>query len=61
MEPDEPMVDNKPNLPSPIVGIGASAGGLHSLDCFLEALPKVDILDASTFFFTIRSVGKSVA
>ncbi len=33
------MVDKKPDTPFPIVGIGASAGGLHSLECFLEALP----------------------
>ncbi len=40
MKPDETTVDKKPDSPFPIVGIGASAGGLHSLDCFLEALPK---------------------
>ncbi len=31
---------NRPDVTFPIVGIGASAGGLHSLECFLEALPK---------------------
>jgi two-component system CheB/CheR fusion protein len=40
MEPDETMGDNKPDTRFPIVCIGASAGGLHSFDCFLEALPK---------------------
>ena len=37
MGPDKTVVDNKPDT-FPIVGIGASAGGLHSLECFLEAL-----------------------
>jgi two-component system, chemotaxis family, CheB/CheR fusion protein len=32
--------DNKPGANFPIVGIGASAGGLNSLQCFLAALPK---------------------
>ena len=40
MESDKTMGDNKPDNLCPIVGIGASAGGLHALDCFLEALPK---------------------
>jgi PAS domain S-box-containing protein len=40
MEPDKTLVGNKPETPFPIVGIGSSAGGLHSLDCFLKALPK---------------------
>ncbi len=40
MKPDKTMGNNNPDTPFPIVGIGASAGGLHSLDCFLEALPK---------------------
>ncbi|MBF0506322.1 MAG: PAS domain-containing protein [Nitrospirae bacterium] len=40
MGPDMTMGDKKPDNPFPIVGIGASAGGLHSLECFLEALPK---------------------
>ncbi|MGD1074883.1 MAG: PAS domain S-box protein [Thermodesulfovibrionales bacterium] len=40
MKPDETTVDKKPDAAFPIVGIGSSAGGLHSLDCFLEALPK---------------------
>ncbi len=30
---------NMPDTGFPIVAIGASAGGLHSLECFLEALP----------------------
>jgi two-component system CheB/CheR fusion protein len=32
--------DNKPGANFPIVGIGASAGGLNSLQCFLAVLPK---------------------
>jgi PAS domain S-box-containing protein len=40
MELDNTLGNNNPDTPFPIVGIGASAGGLHSLDCFLEALPK---------------------
>ena len=40
MEPDKTKEENKSDTRFPIVGIGASAGGLHSLDCFLEALPK---------------------
>ena len=40
MGPDKTMADNKPDAGFSIVGIGASAGGLHSLECFLEALPK---------------------
>ena len=30
----------KPNKSFPIVGIGPSAGDLHSLECFLSALPR---------------------
>ncbi len=40
MEPDKTQEEKKPDTLLPIVGIGASAGGLHALDCFLEALPK---------------------
>jgi two-component system CheB/CheR fusion protein len=40
MKTDNTMGNNNPDTPFPIVGIGASAGGLHSLDCFIEALPK---------------------
>ncbi len=40
MESEKIMGDKRPDTPFPIVGIGASAGGLHSLECFLEALPK---------------------
>ena len=40
MEPEKTVEDKKSETPFPIVGIGASAGGLHSLECFLEALPK---------------------
>jgi len=40
VEPEKTVEDNKTETPFPIVGIGASAGGLHSLECFLEALPK---------------------
>ena len=40
MESDKTIGDKKPDIPFPIVAIGASAGGLHSLECFLEALPK---------------------
>ena len=40
MDTDENTAGKKPDTPFPIVGIGASAGGLHSLDCFLEALPR---------------------
>ena len=40
METDKIMGDEKPETALPIVGIGASAGGLHSLECFLEALPR---------------------
>ena len=40
MESEKTMDDKKSETPFPIVGIGASAGGLHSLECFLEALPK---------------------
>ena len=45
---DRTTVDKKPDTPFPIVGIGASAGGLHSFECFLEALPKD--LDFSIIF-----------
>src|SRR5664279_3795523 len=40
VEPEKTVEDKKPETPFTIVGIGASAGGLHSLECFLEALPK---------------------
>lgn len=40
MEPDRTLLDTNPYTAFPIVGIGASAGGLHSFECFLEALPK---------------------
>src|SRR6202142_1961017 len=40
VEREKTMDDRKSETPFPIVGIGASAGGLHSLECFLEALPK---------------------
>ena len=40
MQPDGTMEDSTLDPRFPIVGIGASAGGLHSFDCFLEALPK---------------------
>jgi hypothetical protein len=45
---DRTTVDKRPDTPFPIVGIGASAGGLHSFECFLEALPKD--LDFSIIF-----------
>jgi two-component system CheB/CheR fusion protein len=40
MKPDNTVGDKKPDTPFPIVGIGASAGGLNSLQCFLGALPS---------------------
>ena len=40
MEPDQAVEDERPDTPFPIVGIGASAGGLNSFECFLAALPK---------------------
>ena len=40
MKPDRSVGDKKSNPTFSIVGIGASAGGLHSFECFLEALPK---------------------
>jgi len=40
MGPDKTAGDNQSNATFSIVGIGASAGGLHSFECFLEALPK---------------------
>lgn len=40
MEPDVMLEDNASPTHFPIVGIGASAGGLYSLQCFLKALPK---------------------
>jgi len=39
MGPDRTVKDKKRDVPFPIVGMGASAGGLHALECFLEALP----------------------
>ncbi len=40
MNPVKSVGDNKPDGSFAVVGIGASAGGLHSLECFLEALPQ---------------------
>ncbi|MEJ2696184.1 MAG: PAS domain S-box protein [Candidatus Sulfobium sp.] len=40
MEPKLRTDDRKPGAEFPIVGIGASAGGLNSLQCFIAALPK---------------------
>src|ERR1700690_2201697 len=40
MGPDKTVEDSQSNTTFSIVGIGASAGGLHSFECFLEALPK---------------------
>lgn len=40
MKPDVTFGENSPGTIFPIVGIGASAGGLNSLQCFLAALPK---------------------
>ena len=40
MGPDKTAGDNQSNTTFPVVGIGASAGGLHSFQRFLEALPK---------------------
>ena len=49
MGPDKTVGDNKSDTTFSIVGIGASAGGLHSFECFLEALPKISILLSSSF------------
>lgn len=35
-----PFKDNSSHAPFPIVAIGASAGGLNALQCFMAALPK---------------------
>jgi two-component system, chemotaxis family, CheB/CheR fusion protein len=40
MEPKKTPGYSGPNATPPIVGIGASAGGLYALGCFLNALPK---------------------
>ena len=40
MRPDQAVEDERPDTPFPIVGIGASAGGLNSFECFIAALPK---------------------
>jgi two-component system CheB/CheR fusion protein len=40
MDPNVVPGNNGSDSPFPIVGIGASAGGLYSLECFLLALPK---------------------
>ncbi len=53
------MVDNKSDTRFPIVAIGASAGGLHSLECFLEALPK-DFDFAAVFIQHLSPAHKSL-
>jgi two-component system, chemotaxis family, CheB/CheR fusion protein len=40
MEPDKSVEERQSNTTFYIVGIGASAGGLHPFECFLEALPR---------------------
>ncbi len=40
MEPYQAVEGERPDTPFHIVGIGASAGGLNSFECFLAALPK---------------------
>ena len=59
MKPEKTMGDKKPDTPCPIVGIGASAGGLRSLECFLEALPK-DFDFAVVFIQHLSPAHKSI-
>ena len=40
MGPDEPREDSHSPSTFPIVGIGASAGGLNAFECFLAAMPR---------------------
>jgi two-component system CheB/CheR fusion protein len=40
MKPDVTLGEDKLGEPFPIVGLGASAGGLNALQCFIGALPK---------------------
>jgi len=40
MGPYQAAEDERPDTPFYIVGIGASAGGLNSFECFLAALPQ---------------------
>src|SRR5208283_1208730 len=59
MEADNSIGDKKPDAPFPIVGIGASAGGLHSLECFLEAL-RADFDFAVVFIQHLSPAHKSL-